>query len=327
MVKKIIWFVVLPIVIGVSIYFIFFNKKTTSPSNTSTENTNTTSSNSNSDSSNTSGSDLTNFSTKDQNVGSASESVYTLDKVANSAETGYQKFVFSLSSEGTDNPYVMASYISAQGVIRVTLKQVTTDNSGLGYQKEISIDTNGVMKLYHNISSDQTEEIYDIGVSKEASFLLYSEKTSTGWNVVLNVEYPGIVVSSNDLGSTEFGVGAQSISGVGVDASAAINSYTYGINTGVLKFVWNVSSSDTNPIPSVSAAYDSSNNLVVTFGSLSIDKVVKAVNNTDLPQGLILNTNRTGNVSTYTFSGMNTQLSYKLSASTSPNQVSLEIQL
>ncbi len=335
MIKKIIWFLVLPIVIGVSIYFIFFNKKpatTTTPNNTNTTNTTTTNSDTttNSNTTDTKTAPLTGFVTSDQTVGVASDSNFTLEKITNTGKTGYHEFTFTLSSTGTDNPYVLASYNSSLGVIRVTLRGVTTDDSGIGYQKQVDINKDGVLKLYHNISSDQTEELYDIGVSASTPFKLVSEKTSTGWTVTVDVQYPG-ASSSNalfiDAGSQVFSTEAQSLKGMISEGGAKVDSYTYSTSNNVFAFIWNVSSNTTDPIPQVTAQYDSSNNLVVTFVSLSSDKVVNGVNNTNFPGGMVLKSAKSSESSIYTFTGLTTKASYKLHTSVSPNQVILEIEL
>lgn len=334
MIKKIIWFLVLPLIVGVGIYFIFFNKQTpkTPDTNTNTS-TNTQTNNTNPPTNNSGGNTttdtMTGFSAEEQTVGSTSESKFTIADVSNTSKTGYHEFVFTLSSTGTDNPYVVATYRSDLGVIRIDLNNIEKDNSGIGYQKEVSINKEGVLRLYHNISSDQTEEIYDIGVSKSTSFKLTSEKVGSDWNIKVGVQYPGenTATSEFDLGSTEFSKLAQSIKGVGADKDSSILSYTYGIASGTLKFVWNVDSTDTNPIPSVSAEYGTENKLVVTFDSVKTDKVYLAVDGISLPGSLAMQTERAGEKSIYTFYGLKAQVDYKLSGSISPNQVIVEIKL
>lgn len=338
MVKKVIWFLILLAIVGTSIYFIFFREKdtdttdtnTTDTTNTETEDSTTEETDNDTEESTTddtdTAADLTGFSVDEQTVGIASESEYTIETVTNSSEVGYHEFVFTLSSTGADDPYVVATYKNTLGVIRVDLNQVVEDNGGIGYQESVTIDKDGVSRLYHNVSSDQTEELYDIGVASSTTFKLTSTKTDTGWTIIIDVAYPGESTDTTvDLGSTEYSKEAQSIVGVDADSGATIASYTYGSVSGVMKFVWNVSSDASNPIPTVSAQYDSSNNLVVTFSSLKTDKVYLAVDGIDLPGSLALQTEKSGSTSIYTFSGMSDIVNYKLSASTSPNQVVLEI--
>ncbi len=339
MVKKIIWYLILPLVVGVSIYFVFFKQKASDTTNdqdsqtqTSQESeTDSSAEDNETDTTADEGNDveaISGFSTESQTVGEESTSKFTIEEVSNTSHTDYHEFVFTLSSTGEDAPYVIASYKSSLGVIRVDLNQVEGDSSGIGYQKEVSIDKEGISRLYHNVSSDQTEELYDIGVSKETPFKIISEQDGDNWLVTVYVQYPGEASSSEtDSGSTEFSTQSQSVNGVGVDEGATVGSYTYGVSSNILKFVWNVSSSDTNPIPNVNAAYDSENNLVLTFTSLKTDKVYLAVDGISLPGSLALQTERSGDASTYTFYGLSSQHEYKLSASTSPNQIILEIEL
>ena len=337
MIKKIVWFLILPLIVGASIYLIFFKQKPTTTDDTTTDDTQTseesdsdaTSEDSNDTSTDTEESTqvITGFSTESQTVGAASSSKYTIEEVSNTSHPDYHEFVFTLSSTGTDDPNVIAEYKSSLGVIRLDFNQIEKDSSGIGYQKEVSINKEGISRLYHNVSSDQTEELYDIGVTKKTAFKLISEKVGDNWEITIYVQYPGESSSTVDTGSTAFSTQAQSITGVDAAKGATVSSYTYGVSGGVLKFVWNVSSTDTNPIPNVNAAYDSENHLVVTFTSLKTDKVYLAVDGISLPGSLAMQTEKPGESTIYTIGGFSTQKEYKLSASTSPNQVVLEIQL
>jgi hypothetical protein len=338
MIKKIIWYLVLPLVIGVSIYFIFFNKKaaTNTPSTSNdTNQTGTTDTDTGTEDTADTTSDneatttpLMGYSTDAQTVGEASSSKFTIEEVTNTSKTGYHEFVFSLSSTGTDDPYAVATYREDLGVIRIDLNQIEKDSSGIGYQKAVSISKEGISQLYHNVSSDQTEELYDIGVSRSTPFKISTAKVSTGWDIIVDVQYPGEVSTTGlDLGSKEFSKTAQTIMGVDATKGSTLASYTYGSTSGVLKFIWNVTSTDANPIPSVSAGYDAEHKLVVTFGSVKTDKVYLAVDGISLPGSLAMQTERSGETSIYTISGMTTDLDYKLSAGISPNQVIVEIQL
>ncbi len=339
MIKKIVWFLILPLIVGVSIYLIFFRQKPTTTDDTTGDetqtsqesDTDTTADAEEEDDTSTEENEetqtITGFSTESQTVGATSSSKYTIEEVSNTSHADYHEFVFTLSSTGTDDPNVIAEYKSNLGVIRLDFNQIEKDNSGIGYQKEVSINKEGISRLYHNVSSDQTEELYDIGVSKETSFKLMSEKVGDDWNITIYVQYPGESSSTIDTGSTDYNTQAQSITGVDASKGATISSYTYGSSGGILKFVWNVSSTDANPIPNVNAAYDSENHLVVTFTSLKTDKVYLAVDGISLPGSLAMQTEKPGESTIYTIGGFSTKAEYKLSASTSPNQVVLEIQL
>lgn len=336
MLKKIIWYVILPLAVITVVYFIFFNKKGTT-TDTTTQNTNTnntqtentdTDTNTNT-STTTTDTPLTGFSVNNQEVGTATNGVvsFNISAISNTSTTNYHEFKFTLTSEDTNSPYVTAKYIASSGVIRLSFSDVTKDEGGLGYQKAISINKEGIVQLYHNISSSFVGEIYDIGISKSTPFKLSLESGNNIWYITLDVQYPGASESTVDLGSTEFSTDAQDIAGVSKDQKATVASYSYSSSSGVLKFAWNVSSTDTNPIPSVTAAYDSSNNLVITFTSLSVDKVVSAVNGKILPGSISVVSSKTGDSSVYTFGSMSSPKEYKLSAGTSPNQVVLEIKL
>lgn len=345
MIKKIIWFLVLPLAVGLGIYFIFFNKKAdnksadtnTNINQTQTDDTDTEKEDDKDTADTTTDTDteeeetttpLTGFSTSDQTEGVASASKFTITEVTNTSRTGYHEFVFSITSTGTDDPFVIASYKSDLGVIRIDLNQIEKDSSGIGYQKAVAINKEGISQLYHNVSSDQTEEIYDIGVSKSTAFKITTAKMSDGWDIIVGVQYPGEVSTSDlDLGSTEFSKLAQDITGVGAEKGASLLAYTYGSTSGVLKFVWNVSSTDTNPIPTVNVAFDAEHKLVITFDSVKTDKVYLAVDGISLPGNLAMQTERATNKSIYTISGFSADVDYKLSAGISPNQVIVEIKL
>ncbi len=341
MIKKIIWFFVLPIVVGVSVYFIFFRKHDDVPTNTNNDTNNTQTDDTNTktntsdiadkDDANVAPQPLTGFSTNKQEIGMDTNGVasLTIDEISNTSTTSYHEFRFKITSDHMDSPYVTAEYLASSGVIRLSFNDVTKDNGGLGYQKSINVNKEGVLRLYHNVSSSFEGEIYDVGISNQTPFKLSAElgNNDESWYVTLSVQYPGEGTSVVDLGSTEFSTEAQSITGVQKDVKATVASYSYSSASGVVKFVWSVSSTDTNPIPTVSAAYDASNQLVVTFASLSVDKVVSAVNGKTLPGGISIASAKSGDSSIYTFKGISSNLSYKLSASTGPNQVVLEIKL
>ena len=144
------------------------------------------------------------------------------------------------------------------------------------------------------------------------------------WKVLLYVKYPGEKEIEGNLGSSEFSKDDQSITGVGADKGASINSYAYSTAGGVLKFTFDVSASGDNPIPTVNAKYDGTEKVVLTFDSLKIDRAVKACEGISLPLGMALNTGRNGEKSVYTFY-VKDGAEFKLSASLSPNQVILEI--
>lgn len=214
-------------------------------------------------------------------------------------------------------------YRSSLGSIRVNLSGVTSDNSGIAYQGSRSINTEGITRIYHNISSDQTEELYDIGVSESTPFYLHSEEVSSGkWNIILDVKYPGESELEIDLGSTDFSTESQSITGAVSTDGAAVTGYSFSVSGGQLVFVWTVSGSSSKPIPSVSAELGEDGILNVQFESVTSDKVSSAVDSIELP-GDIGFTYSSG---AYHFE-IGADSEYKLSASTSPNQVELTVKL
>lgn len=269
--------------------------------------------------------DYTNFSEDTQVVGEESDAEYGLTSLSDESLTGYHKFTFVMSSddEGAGVPYVNAEYKSSLGSIRIVLNQTTSDNSGIAYQGSRSINVEGISRIYHNISSNQTEELYDIGVSESTPFYLYSEEVSAGvWNVILEVKYPGESTLDIDLGSTELSSEDQSISGSVASDGAAVTGYSYSVSGGQLIFVWSVKGSSSNPIPSVSASLGDDGILNVAFESLEYDKVSGSASSISLP-GSIGFTYSSG---AYHFE-VGADATFKLSASTNPNQVELTVDL
>jgi hypothetical protein len=210
-------------------------------------------------------------------------------------------------------------------VVRVDFQGISGDSTGIGYQQERRIDQEGVLRIYHNISADADQELYDIGVSRSTIFYLTSEQIEEGkWYVILQVKYPGAADVDVDLGSEDFSEEDQSIVGVTAEDGATISAYTYS-GAGLLKLVWTVTSQVDNPIPSVRATYNEDDELVVTFDSLTTDRVAAFGDTLTLPSSVIAEVERVGDSSVYTFTGLEEVREYKLSASLSPNQVILEI--
>jgi hypothetical protein len=270
--------------------------------------------------------DFSEFSSDTQVLGEESEATFTIDSIEDVSRDGFHQFTFTLLTEDEEDPFVTASYLSNQSVVRLDFQGIAGDNSEIGYQQERGIDENGVLKIYHNISAQADQELYDIGVSGSTIFYLTSEQLEEGiWTVILQVKYPGSTDVDVDLGSEEFSEELQSIEGVTAEDGAAISSYTYSGTSGLLKLVWTVTSDADNPIPSVTAQYNSEDDLVVTFDSLSMDRVASFADTLTLPSSITAEVERDGETSTYTFTGMDGVREYKLNASLSPNQVILEI--
>ncbi|HPR92365.1 MAG TPA: hypothetical protein PLR64_03900 [Candidatus Dojkabacteria bacterium] len=177
------------------------------------------------------------------------------------------------------------------------------------------------------MSGTQEKSFYDIGLSQSTIFKLdvSAGQGEDQWGVFLRVKYPGEKEIAGNLGSTEFSSADQAITGAGIDENASALSYQYSASGGILKFVWGVSADGDHPIPSVKAGYNQLDELVVTFESLKLDRVGGTPKTLTLPLGITLVTSRVGESTVYSFSGMELDAEYKLSASLSPNQVVLEI--
>ena len=269
--------------------------------------------------------DFTEFSSNKQVLGEETDAKFAIDELEDLSRDGFHQFTFTLTTEDEEEPFVTASYLSNSGVVRVDFQGISGDSTGIGYQQERRVDKEGVLRIYHNISADADQELYDIGVSKPTIFHLTSEQIEEGkWYVILQVKYPGAADVDVDLGSEDFSKEDQSIVGVTAEDGATISAYTYS-GTGLLKLVWTVTSQVDNPIPSVSATYNEDGELVVTFESLTTDRVAAFGDTLTLPSSIIAKVERVGDSSVYTFTGLKEVREYKLSASLSPNQVILEI--
>ena len=266
------------------------------------------------------------YSANRQEAGEVEEGkMFTLEEITDTSEDGYHEFSFLLT--GSILPHAVAYYNPGSGVIKVEISNIEKDLSGIPFQGERTINKNGITRLYHNVSGTQEKSFYDIGLSQSTIFKLdvSAGQSDNEWGVFLRVKYPGEKEISGNFGSTEFSSSDQEIVGVGVEKNASALSYQYSASGGVLKFVWGVSADGDHPIPSVKAGYNQLDELVVTFESLKLDRVGGTPKTLTLPLGITLVTSRVGESTVYSFSGMELDAEYKLSASLSPNQVVLEI--
>lgn len=269
--------------------------------------------------------DFSEFSSNTQVLGEETDAKFRIEELEDLTRDGFHQFTFTLTTEDEEEPFVTASYLSNSGVVRVDFQGISGDSTGIGYLQGRRIDKEGVSRIYHNISADADQELYDIGVSRSTIFYLTSEQIEEGkWYVILQVKYPGVADVDVDLGSEDFSKEDQSIVGVTAEDGATISAYTYS-GEGLLKLVWTVTSQVDNPIPSVSATYNEDDELVVTFDSLTTDRVATYGDTLTLPSSIIAEVERVGDSSVYTFTGLEEVREYKLSASLSPNQVILEI--
>lgn len=325
--KKIIFIIVILLLLGAGAYFIFKKPKVEDTNDTDTtieeEQDTETKEEEKEELIIQDEEDFTGFSDDDQVIGVATEDLFNIESITDESKTGYHRFSFNLSTTGTDDPYVTAKYNSSTGVIRVELNSIDSDKSGIGYQKDRAINKEGIIRLYHAVTSTADKEIYDIGLAKSTIFKLYKQSGDGQLKVILDVKYPGEVTSTIDLGSTEFSTDLQDISGI---ANATIKSYSYSSSGGILKFVWSVTAEGENPIPSVTGEYLDDNTLSIKFTSLTLDRVVNAASSLTLPTGITIDSSKEGSASIYNFI-VGSKKEYKLSATTSPNQVILEIDL
>ena len=325
--KKIIFIIVILLLLGAGAYFIFKKPKVEDTNNTDTtieeEQDTETKEEEKEELIIQDEEDFTGFSDDDQVIGATTEDLFNIESITDESKTGYHRFSFNLSTAGTDDPYVTAKYNSSTGVIRVELNSIDSDKSGIGYQKDRAINKEGIVRLYHAVTSTADKEIYDIGLAKSTIFKLYKQSGDGQLKVILDVKYPGEVTSTIDLGSTEFSTDLQDISGI---ANATIKSYSYSSSGGILKFVWSVTAEGENPIPSVTGEYLDDNTLSIKFTSLTLDRVVNAASSLTLPTGITIDSSKEGSASIYNFI-VGSKKEYKLSATTSPNQVILEIDL
>lgn len=325
--KKIIFIIVILLLLGAGAYFIFKKPKVEDTNNTDTtieeEQDTETKEEEKEELIIQDEEDFTGFSDDDQVIGATTEDLFNIESITDESKTGYHRFSFNLSTAGTDDPYVTAKYNSSTGVIRVELNSIDSDKSGIGYQKDRAINKEGIIRLYHAVTSTADKEIYDIGLAKSTIFKLYKQSGDGQLKVILDVKYPGEVTSTIDLGSTEFSTDLQDISGI---ANATIKSYSYSSSGGILKFVWSVTAEGENPIPSVTGEYLDDNTLSIKFTSLTLDRVVNAASSLTLPTGITIDSSKEGSASIYNFI-VGSKKEYKLSATTSPNQVILEIDL
>jgi len=334
--KKAIWIILVLLVLGVVVFFVLRNTKEKDESKDEDKETVVEQEEEKDTKYEYTGdTDFSSYSIKTQTVGEDSESKYSILGVKDSEEDGYHKFVFSLKESEKENedlddsgPFVTATYLSNLGVIRIDFQNISIDSTDIGYQQDRNIDKDGVLRIYHNVSGEEDQELYDIGVRTDAPFKLTSdfiEKDNT-WEVILQVKYPGGLDIEVDLGSEEFSREDQGIKGAGVAEDATISAYSYGRPSGLLKLVWTVTAQGDNPIPTVSSLINGDGDLVVVFDGIVLDRVASTLSESvTLSSGISLRAERQENTSIYVFSNISSSAEYRLSASLGPNQVVLEI--
>ena len=279
--------------------------------------------------------DFSSFSTEEQIVGEESEQEYAILGLQEKAEDGYHEFVFSLQEKEIDyskeekeaSPFVSASYLTNTGSIRISFENIMVDSSGIGYLQEKEIAKDGVLKIYHNISSHKGQEVYDIGISQESPFNLTSKYLEDGkWEVNIKVKYSGESRETETLEQREYSRKDQKLGSIGAGDNARITGYSYGRPAGLLKFAWDVNGErEIPPIPFVESFFNDDGDLEVVFDSLSLDKVISYTEDATLSSGITVKSERIGEKSIYIFSKISANAEYRISTSLSPYQVILEI--
>jgi hypothetical protein len=276
--------------------------------------------------------DFSDFSEDSQELGTSQDkedSDYTLVAINDEEMNGYHRIEFVLESDDEDNlPKITSRLVSGGGYIQVVLDRVTEDNSGIGYQDARELDEKGVLRIYHDVSSNQSEEVYNIGIAEDTEFYLYEGE---GLSVVLDVAYPGSEETSEeeDEGveedTGEFSTSDQTISNTNNSGTARIGTYTWANTAEALKFVWNTSASSGNPIPETQAEYDESNNeITVAFKGVEKDFIADGFENSLTGPVSTVTGQRSGTTSTYTFK-LTKDTEYRIYKNLSPNQVVIEI--
>lgn len=264
-----------------------------------------------------------------KSIGELTDAEYTLESLDDSQSNGYHAFNFSVSTstEGAPLPSFTVEPVLDKGVYRVTIRNISKDNSGIPYQQNRLVEKGAITGIYRAVTSTPKTAVYEIGFLGNNPFKLdYIETDTNSWNISVKVAYDlKYSPPTIDFGSTEFSNTEQKIAGMTASDGARIASYSYSVSGGVLKFVFSVASGTSNPIPSVEAKYDEMNILDVRFTSLQSDKVSTWGNSITLPGGIVVNVSRAGEVSSYRFGGIGGAKPFKLSASQSPNQVVVEI--
>lgn len=270
------------------------------------------------------------FGKTKQTLGVGGEYEYTVVSIEERKGDGYHEFNFNISS---DTPEAVAPLFTVEplldrGVLRVNIQGIYGDTSGITHTKGIDVNMGAVTGIYRVVTSLENVRIYDIGILANNMFRVELKEQEGGWVYSLQVAYdtkysPPTV----DYGSTQFSSDEQSIQGVTSEQGAKITTYSYSVTGGVLKFVFTVASGASNPIPSVTAKYGESGMLEVTFESLTSDKVSTWGNEISLPSGVKVFVSTAGESSMYQFGGISGRKPFKLSATQSPNQVIVEIEL
>ena len=271
------------------------------------------------------------FGKTKQVLGESSDFEYTIEDITLSGKDGYHEFLFEMSSsqEGVSMPLFTVEPMLTKGVIRVSLTNIFDDNTTITHSKGVKVDKGAITGLTRIVTDSNTTRAYDIGVLGSNMFKLDVEEVDeASWIFSVKVSYDTKYTPPTiDFGGTEFSSEDQEIQGVTTTEGAKIMDYSFLYASGIVKLSLEVSSGASNPIPSVNASYDESGLLIVTFPSLEQDKVSTWGSTISLPGGIVVTVTRSGDQSVYSFSGISNKKPFKLSASQSPNLVTIEIDI
>ncbi|MBN2100820.1 hypothetical protein JW710_02920 [Candidatus Dojkabacteria bacterium] len=274
--------------------------------------------------------DMSKFSEQTQTVGNSSgkdSAEYDLMEINDTAMDGYHRFEFVLESDEEDFAEVEATLVSSGGYIKIRLDRVTSDSSGIPYQGQRTINKDGVVKLYHAVTPNEAEEVYNIGIDSDTSFYLHQGE---GLTVILDVKYPGTSDENESAveDPEEFSSGVQSLTGTNTTGDVRIGSYSWGVEGSVLKFTWSTSSASGNPTPPTTAEYISADKkIVVKFGNVQKDSVLGSDNvfEADLSSPVErVEGSKSGGDNVYEFI-LAKGTEYRIYRTTSPNQIVIEI--
>ncbi|MFH1547547.1 MAG: hypothetical protein ABIC57_03605 [bacterium] len=269
--------------------------------------------------------DFSDFSDEEQTVGETVEGVeYTLSEISNEEMSGYHRFIFTLESDEDTLPLVEASLVSSGGYIKVVLNNVTSDQSGIAYNSYESIDVQGITRLYHDVTAVETEEVYNVGISSDTVFYLRDD----GMDVILEVKYPGEVEAQDNNDPEDFTTEDVKLDGTNTEGDAKIVGYSWGVEEGAVKFIWETSSASGNPTPPTTAVYDEdANTVTVTFSDLASDSILASTGSFEMEMSRAVD-QVTGSIDggdhVFVFE-LNSDIEYKIYREVSPNQVVIEI--
>ena len=271
------------------------------------------------------------FSDEIQTVGcsdEADDADYSLTAINDTEMAGYHRFKFVLESDEDQLPEVEARLVSSGGYISVRLDRITSDESGIGYQSSRRIDTEGIVRIYHQVTPVESEEVYQVGITDDTIFYLHE---GSGLSVLLDVKYPGADEGADTAAedSEDFIAEDTTLTGTNTSGDAKLVNYSWSVGSDVVSFVWGTSADSGNPTPPTDVMYDGAGKkLTVSMKNVLSDTVIGSSGEfeSDLtaPVENVVGS-REGTTSTYVFH-LTTAAEYRIYRSTSPNQLILEVQ-